>query len=261
MCDSALCGLTGPVRSWPEVGCTAFKLTTVFAEFAGLYQLVPTEDFDDRPVYRKLVNNNATANMFFDGEAQTWNISPFLDENAHVDMWVHDSAPSPDLITEKWRTHGNDEADSVAHVTCTAGPAMGEGVSDGSSLPGDELVAVRDSKVRFPSRHCSMVLTTHCISQCLAWVPYKSCKGKTKDPSATNPTGNSSGSSCTTMVGSDTAGHCACANGRELEFPCGHSRLNCHAECKVLFPYVIAQSLERMWTHQLASNLVLPTGG
>jgi len=90
-------------------------------------------------------------------------------------------------------------------------------------------------------------------SKCVGFKATKEC-----NPSGEADTANDK--SCDTEIEDSQGGYCLCYNNRRKNFACGHNTFTCADICKVHFPEVIAQSHERLWTNQVAGNLVQTAG-
>ena len=90
-------------------------------------------------------------------------------------------------------------------------------------------------------------------STCIGWRKTGGC-----DPDG--PREKEQDKSCSAKISADWSGYCECGAGRKHKFACGHEPVSCSDACKVTFPFVIAQSGERVWTNQFARNLLLTHG-
>jgi hypothetical protein len=191
--------------------------------------------FDFRPVYTMTAANakgtNHTIYLFYDSSSLTWKFGPKIDEGGGVYAYSRSTSSRPHLVQGDWKlfskVKGEFELKPNVHVTCKSGH------SSFVPLPAS-LIADADSK-------------------CVGFKATKEC-----NPSGEADTANDK--SCDTEIEDSQGGYCLCYNNRRKNFACGHNTFTCADICKVHFPEVIAQSHERLWTNQVAGNLVQTAG-
>jgi hypothetical protein len=96
-------------------------------------------------------------------------------------------------------------------------------------------------------------ITTNRAGGCLGWRKTGGC-----DPDGTRE--KEQDKDCKATIDSKLSGFCQCANGVRQKFACGHDVITCASVCAVKYPVVLAQSGERVWTNQIASNLLKSSG-
>ena len=176
--------------------------------------------------------------LYYDAEGQQWLLSKRLGDGRPLMVSPLSDALSPDAASPWAKVNEPPTAWPDVQVACMdklthKQPAHGA-TSREALREMHVLDSVRDSK-------------------CLGWRKTGGC-----DPDG--PRQHAQDKGCHDAIKSAWSGYCACASGIRHKVACGHGVFTCADECKITFPHVIAQSGERVWTNQVARNLVRAAG-
>jgi len=206
------------------------------AELMGRYSL-QYDVFDLRPVYLQNLTTTeglSPAYLYYDSSSMAWKVGSQMGEGKAVYMYARSTATRPDFVDAAagWKIFHKEDGKFTAapsvKATCT------DNIKHRAEAPKEPLAA-------------------DVGSACVRWVATKGCDPDGAElPDKRKP--------CAEIVSDHDSGYCLCAAGRQVKFACGHSPFTCADKCKVSFPMVLAQSAERVWTNQIASNLVAPGG-
>ena len=181
--------------------------------------------------------------LFYDGQAHRWSVAASLMAYSKdaFSGYTEDEDPTKveaggwglaDLETKVFAKNN----DGIA-VTCMDKKAKGDDAAHGRST---EIVTHKISKAG--------------DSGCIKWRKTAGC-----DP--TGPREHEQDQACDTEIAAKLSGYCECASGVHHKVACGHAPFTCKEKCVVSFPMVLAQSGERVWTNQVARNLLVPGSG
>eukprot|EP00936_MAST-01D_sp_MAST-1D-sp1_P000564 g564.t1 len=197
----------------------------------GLYSM-QYDVFDLRPTYvqNRTKPGRQPAYLYYDSSSMAWKIGSSIGEGRAVYIYARSTASRPDFVTSTWKMFSR-EANKFVPMNPVKATCADSGGKGKPAVPPEPLQS--DS-----------------ASQCQMWQPTADC-----DPEGAKSK-HKKIRKCGEIISDHDAGYCLCANRRRVKFACGHTPFRCVDKCKVTFPMVIAQSGERVWTNQLASNLV-----
>jgi hypothetical protein len=180
--------------------------------------------------------------LFYDRDQRMWKLGSSIAQYA-VDVVASSEGATPDLV----------EAGAWKTATLDSGYSIVEGTAAGIT------VSCRDKIAHKPVTHGK---TSHIItkrldaklgSKCVKWRKTGGC-----DPDG--PREHEQDKGCSATIIADWSGYCECGSGLKHKVACGHEPFTCASACKISFPFVIAQSGERVWTNQFARNLLSQYG-
>lgn len=252
-----------------KVPASVLKASGPDADYVGLYTL-QYETFDRMPVYRQytwLCNKKALLSsgkaktddeeigcknlahdkdpsfLYFDSLRKFWKLGPFLGSN-QVDLIAASKVLSPDRApVGGWQAAAASAADKHK-MTLVKAPGVEVACKD------NPAAAKNAGKT---TKRVSKVLSAEEDSKCISWRKTGGC-----DPNG--PRQHEQDKGCAVEIKSEWSGFCECASGLHHKVSCGHSTFTCDEACKVQFPLVLAQSGERVWTNQMARNLLTKRG-
>jgi hypothetical protein len=168
--------------------------------------------------------------IYFAAQQKMWHLAATVGADKPL-LMVPAETLSPDAATADWKFLKNKKyvSEPAIHATCNM-----ETTNHGKT-----------------TNLKNMTLSTS--GTCLGWRKTGGC-----DPDGTRE--KEEDQDCSATIESKLSGFCECADGARKKFACGHDVITCKSACALQYPMVVAQSGERVWTNQVASNLLKPTG-
>ena len=181
--------------------------------------------------------------LFYDGQAHRWSVAASLMAYDKEVFSAYSEEEDPTKVEGGGWALAKDRETKVfapnaggIAVTCKDKASKGNEAAHGRStkIVGHKITKAEDSG-------------------CVKWRKTGGC-----DPSG--PREHEQDKACDASIDAKLSGYCECASGVHHKVACGHAPFSCKDMCKVHFPMVLAQSGERVWTNQVARNLVTGVG-